>query len=75
MYEEEIHDFQNCYLKGFGRFDPVTLTFHLVTPKLIGFLCYPGRMCGPCLRKVGHGVLEKLIRNSFDTFDPGDLGI
>ena len=37
MYEEEIH-FRNCYfnkIKGFGRFDPVTLTFDLVTPKLI----------------------------------------
>ena len=37
MYEEEIH-FRNCYfnkIKGFDRFDPVNLTFDLVTPKLI----------------------------------------
>ena len=34
------------------------LTFDTVTPKSIGFLCYPGWMCGPSLRKIGQGVLE-----------------
>ena len=34
---------------------PVTLTFD---PKSIGFLCYPGRMCGPSLMKLGKDVLE-----------------
>ena len=37
----------------------MTLTFD---PK-IGFLCCPGWMCGPSLRKVGQGVLELLIGN------------
>ena len=59
MYEEEIH-FQNCYSKCLGRFDPVTLTFDLVTPKSIGFLC----CLGPGLRKV---VLELLIGNKKGT--------
>jgi len=39
------------------------VTFDLVTPVSIGFLCRPGRMCGPSLRKVGQGVLEILIGN------------
>jgi len=43
-----------------GRFDPVTLTFDLVTPKSIGFLC----CLGPGLRKV---VLELLIGNKKGT--------
>ena len=34
---------------------PATLTIDPVTPKSIGFLCCPGRMCGPSLRKVGQG--------------------
>ena len=34
-----------------------------LTPKSIGFLCCPGRMCGPSLRKVGRGVFELLIGN------------
>ena len=50
----------------------VTLTFD---PKINRFLCCPGRMCGPILRKVGQGVLELLIGNSFGTFDPGDLDL
>jgi len=29
-------------------------------------------MCGTSLREVDHGVLELLIGNGFDTFDPGD---
>ena len=52
---------------------PVTLTFGLVTPNLIGFLCYPIWMCGPSPRRVGQGILELLNGNSFETFDPGDL--
>ena len=53
MYEEEIH-FGKLLLKtiwhSFETFDPV-------------LLCYPGRMCGQSLRKVGQGVLELLIEN------------
>ena len=59
MYEEDIH-FRNCYFNGFGRFDHGDLD--LVTPILIGFLCY-GWMCGPSLLKVGQGVLEFFIGN------------
>ena len=33
-----------------------------------------GLLCGPSLRRVGQGILELLIGNGFDTFDPGDLG-
>ena len=51
----------------------VTLTFDSVTPKSIGFLCCPGRMCGPSLRKVGQDVLKVLIVNRFGTFDTSDL--
>ena len=50
----------------------VTLTFDLVTPILIVILCYPRWMFGTSLRKVDHGVLELLIGNGLDTFDPGD---
>jgi len=50
----------------------VTLTFNPVTPRSIGFLYYPGWVCGPSLKKVGQGVHELLIGNSFGTFDPGD---
>ena len=42
---------------------PVNLTLDLVTPVSIGFLCYPGWICGTSLRKVGQGVLELLIEN------------
>jgi len=48
---------------------PVTLTFDIMTPVSIGFLCYPGWMCGISLRKAGQGVLQLLIGNGFDTFD------
>ena len=42
----------------------VTLTIDQMTPKSIGFLCYPGRMCGQSgTRKVGQGILEILIGN------------
>ena len=61
MYEEEIH-FGKLFLKqfemAFEHLTPVTLT-----PKSIGFICYPGWMCGPRLKKIGQGVLELLIRN------------
>ena len=33
--KKEIH-FQNCYLNGFGTFDPGDLDFDPVTPKSIG---------------------------------------
>jgi len=48
----------------------VTLTFDPVTPKSIGFLCCPGRMCGPSLGKIGQGVLELLIGNENVTDGP-----
>jgi len=38
-----------------------------VTQKSIGFLCYPGQMCGPSLRKAGQGVLKLLIGNEMVT--------
>jgi len=41
----------------------VTLTFDQVTQKSLGFLCYPGWMCGASLKKVGQGVLQLLIGN------------
>ena len=72
MFEEEIH-FRNCYLNGFGTFDLVTLTFNPVTPKSIGFLCCPGQMCEPSLRKVGQGVLELLIGSEKVTDGKTDL--
>ena len=69
MYEEEIH-FGKLLLKQsetvLTHFTPVAVTFDPVT---IGFLFCQGWMCGPSLRKVGEGVHELLIRNSFDTFD------
>jgi len=43
-------------------FEIITSTVTL-TPKLLGFFCYPGWMCGPSLRKVGQGFLELLIGN------------
>ena len=36
-----------------------TVTFDPVTQKLRGFICYPGWMCGPCLRKVGPVIDRK----------------
>ena len=66
MYEEEIH-FGKVLLKQsvmvLAHLTPVILTFDPVTPKSMGFLCYPGWMCGPSLKKVGECVLESLIRN------------
>ena len=56
----------------------VALTFDPVTPKSIEFICYPGRMCEPSLKKVGQGIGTLLIGNGFGifgTFDPGDLDI
>ena len=46
-----------------------------LTPKSIGFLCYPGQMCGPSFRSVDQGIHKLLIGNGFGTFDPGDLGL
>jgi len=48
---------------GFGTFDADDLDFYPVTPQSIGFLCYPGRICGQSLRKVGQGVLQLFIGN------------
>ena len=68
MYEEEIH-FVKLLLKEpetvLAQLTLVTLSFHPVTPKSIGFLCYQVQMCGPSLRKVhvGQGILELLIGN------------
>jgi len=38
--------------KRFSNLTLVTLTFDPVTPKSIQFLCYPGCICGPSLKKV-----------------------
>ena len=66
MYEEEIH-FGKLLLKQsvmvLAHLTTMTLTFEPVTPKSMGFLCYPGWMCGPSLKKVGEGFLESLIRH------------
>ena len=59
----------------FEHLTPVTLTFNPVTPKWIGFLCYPGWMCGQSLRMVGQGVVELLIGHRFCTFDPCDIDL
>jgi len=45
----------------------VTLTIDPVE-----FLCNPGWMCGPSLRKVGQGILELLIGNEKITEGPTD---
>jgi len=40
------------------------MTFYPMTPKSIGFICYPGwMMYGPSLKKVDLGLLELLIGN------------
>ena len=39
------------------------VTFDPVTPRSMGFICYPEWMCGSSLKKVGQGVLELLIGN------------
>ena len=74
MYEEEFH-FRNCYLNSFVRFDPGDLDIWPSDPKIIAFLCYPGWMCDPSLRKVGQGILQLLNGKGFDTFDSGDLDL
>ena len=48
------------------------LTFDPVIPKSIWFFCYPGWLCVPSLRKVGHGVLELLVGNEKVTDGPTD---
>ena len=53
----------------------VTLTFDPCTPRSIRFLCYPWWIYGPSLRKVGQGLLQLLIGNSFGIFDNGDLDL
>ena len=74
MYEEEIY-FRNCYLNCFDTLDPGDLDLEPSDPKSIRHHCYPGWMCGTSLRKVGQGVLELLIRNGFDTIEPGNLDL
>ena len=76
MYEEDLG---KLLLKQsetvLAHLAQVTLTFVPVIRKSIGFLCYTGWMCRTTLGKVGQGVLELLIRNSFITFDPCDLDL
>ena len=75
MYEKEIHFWKLLLRQSetvLSDLTPVTLTFDPVNPKAIGFICYPGRMCSPSLRIVGHGDLKYLIGNVFCTFDPND---
>jgi len=69
------NSFWNSYINSFGRFDPVTLTFNPVTPQSMGFLCCPGRMSWPSLRRVGQGILDLLNGKGFGTFDPGDIDL
>jgi len=62
MYEEEIHFAKLLFKQSemvLEHLTPGILTFDPVTPKSIGFLCYPGWML--------------LIRNGLGTFDQGDL--
>ena len=65
MYVEEIHFLNFLHKQSetvLARLIPVTLTFDPVTLKSIGFICYPGELCGPSLRMVDQGVL--IIQNS-----------
>ena len=72
MYEEEVH-FRNCYLNGFGIFDPGDLWPS--DPTINKVLLLLKMDVWTNLRKVGQGVLEFLIGNSVYTFDPGDLDL
>ena len=45
-----------------------------LTPLSIGFICYPGWMCEPGMRKVGQGVLKLLVIDC-GRFDLGDLDL
>ena len=59
MYEEEIHFRKLLLIQSdmvLEHLTPVTLTFHLVTLKSIGFLFYQRWRCG--LSKVCQGVLK-----------------
>ena len=65
MYVEEIHFLIFLHKQSetvLARLIPVTLTFDPVTLKSIGFICYPGELCGPSLRMVDQRVL--IIHNS-----------
>ena len=53
----------------FSTFDPMTLTLDPVTSKSIGFICYPGWVCGPSLKKVGSRVIDQKQQ----TFRPTDM--
>ena len=78
MYEEEIH-LKKLLLKQLDmvleHLTLVTLTFDPVTPKLIWFICYPGLMCGPSLRKVSQGVLDRKRKGyrRTETYRPTDM--
>ena len=54
----------------FGTFDLSDLD--PVTQKSIGFICYPGWMCGPSLKRVGQGILELLIGKDYRRTDQTD---
>jgi len=56
MYKEEIH-FEIVTLTVLVDLTPVTLSFDLVTPNLLGFLFYAGWMCCPRMRWVGQYIL------------------
>ena len=55
--------FSKLLLKRFWKIWPLTQT-------LIGYLCHPGWMCGPSLRRVGQCILELLSLKSFWHFWP-----
>jgi len=40
----------------------VNVTFDHMTPKSFVFICYPGWMCGPSLRKVGQERLTDMCK-------------
>ena len=56
MYEEEIHFGKLLSQQSemvLEHLSLMTFPFDPVTPKSLAFLCYPRRMCGPSLKKVG----------------------
>jgi len=73
MYEEEIH-FQKLLLQ---QLEMVLEHLTLVTfdPNIKRVLLLPKTVVWTSLSKVGLGILELLIGNSFGTFDPSDLDL
>ena len=49
---------------GLSTLTHLTLTFDLMNIISIGFLCYPGWMCGLSLRRLFQGVIKLLIWNN-----------